>query len=128
MHPHSAPSAADVDSHTLKQWLHDGREIALLDVREHGQYGEAHLFYAAPVPYSRLEIDIVRLAPRRDVRVVVYDNGGGDTTAERAARALAALGYRHVHRLAGGIAQWQQDGYAAFAGVNVPRKTGAATI
>ena len=72
MHPHSAPSAADVDSHTLKQWLHDGREIALLDVREHGQYGEAHLFYAAPVPYSRLEIDIVRLAPRRDVRVVVY--------------------------------------------------------
>ena len=123
MHPHSAPSAADVDSHTLKQWLHDGREIALLDVREHGQYGEAHLFYAAPVPYSRLEIDIVRLAPRRDVRVVVYDNGGGDTTAERAARALAALGYRHVHRLAGGIAQWQQDGYAAFAGVNVPSKT-----
>ena len=90
MHPHSAPSAADVDSHTLKQWLHDGREIALLDVREHGQYGEAHLFYAAPVPYSR----------------VVYDNGGGDTTAERAARALAALGYRQVHRLAGGIAQW----------------------
>ena len=84
--------SASVDSHTLKQWLHDGGEIALLDVREHGQYGESHLFYAAPVPYSRLEIDIVRLAPRRGVRVVVYDNGGDDDTAARAARALAALG------------------------------------
>ncbi|WMD19258.1 rhodanese-like domain-containing protein [Achromobacter seleniivolatilans] len=114
---------ATIDSHTLKQWLHDGREIALLDVREHGQYGESHLFYAAPVPYSRIEVDIVRLAPRRDVRVVVYDNGGLDDTAARAARALAALGYTQVHGLAGGIAQWQQDGYAAFAGVNVPSKT-----
>lgn len=116
-------SHADVDSHMLKQWLHDGHEIALLDVREHGQYGESHLFYAAPVPYSRLEVDIVRLAPRRNVRVVVYDEGDDDHTAARAARALAALGYSNVHRLEGGIAQWQRDGYAAFAGVNVPSKT-----
>ncbi len=114
---------ADVDSHTLKQWLHEGREIALLDVREHGQYGESHLFYAAPVPYSRLEVDIVRLAPRRSGRVVVYDEGGDDDVAARAVRALVALGYTDVHRLKGGIAQWQRDGYAAFAGVNVPSKT-----
>ena len=123
MQPLNEHLCADVDAHTLKQWLHDGREIALLDVREHGQYGEAHLFYAAPVPYSRLEVDIVRLAPRRGVRVVVYDNGGDDDTAAHAARALAALGYGQVHRLAGGIAQWQRDGYAVFAGVNVPSKT-----
>ncbi|WP_454697173.1 rhodanese-like domain-containing protein [Achromobacter aegrifaciens] len=123
MHPTQAETIADVDPHTLKQWLHDGEEIALLDVREHGQYGEGHLFYAAPVPYSRLEVDIVRLAPRRDVRMAVYDEGGADDTAARAAQALAVLGYRNVHRLAGGIAQWQRDGYAVFAGVNVPSKT-----
>lgn len=122
---HSLPdlNTADIDSHTLKRWLHDGSEIALLDVREHGQYGESHLFYAAPVPYSRLEADIVRLAPRRGVRVVVYDEGGADDTAARAARALRDLGYTQVYRLAGGIEQWRQDGYAAFAGVNVPSKT-----
>ncbi|CAB3681124.1 Thiosulfate sulfurtransferase GlpE [Achromobacter deleyi] len=123
MHPHSDLNTADVDSHTLKGWLHDGSEIALLDVREHGQYGESHLFYAAPVPYSRLEADIVRLAPRRGVRVVVYDEGGTDDTAARAAHALRGLGYPQVYRLAGGIAQWLRDGYAAFAGVNVPSKT-----
>ncbi len=123
MHPHSDLNLADVDSHTLKGWLHDGNEIALLDVREHGQYGESHLFYAAPVPYSRLEADIVRLAPRRGVRVVVYDEGGADETAAHAASALRGLGYTQVHRLAGGIEQWRRDGYAAFAGVNVPSKT-----
>ncbi len=123
MHPTQDPSAIDIDPHTLKQWLHDGAEIALLDVREHGQYGEGHLFYAAPVPYSRLEVDIVRLAPRRDVRIALYDNGGADDTAARAAQALTALGYCNVHRLSGGIAQWQRDGYAVFAGVNVPSKT-----
>ena len=41
----------------LKSALHDGNEIALLDVREHGQYGESHLFYATSLPYSRLERD-----------------------------------------------------------------------
>lgn len=123
MHSPSHPTLADIDSHTLKGWLHDGDEIALLDVREHGQYGESHLFYAAPVPFSRLEADIVRLAPRRDVRLVVYDAGAEDDVALRAASALRALGYTRVYRLAGGIAQWQRDGYATFAGVNVPSKT-----
>src|SRR2546427_7434085 len=42
--PHAM--TASIDAHTLKSWLHDGQEIALLDVREHGQYGESHLFYA----------------------------------------------------------------------------------
>src|SRR5258708_28968120 len=39
-----------------------------LDVREHGQYGESHLFYATPLPNSRLELDVPRLVPRRQVR------------------------------------------------------------
>jgi hypothetical protein len=55
-----------IDPKTLKSWLHDGGEIALLDVREHGQYGEAHLFYGTPLPFSRLELDAPRLVPRRE--------------------------------------------------------------
>ena len=74
-----------VTAQTLKAWLHDGAEIALFDVREHGQYGEAHLFYAVPLPYSRLEIDVPRLAPRRAVRMVVYDDNDG--VAARAAES-----------------------------------------
>ena len=116
---------ARVDSTTLKAWLHDGQEIALLDVREHGQYGEAHLFYATPLPFSRLELDIARLVPRKRTRVVVYDSGAPDTArvAERAAQRLQALGYDHVSVLAGGTQAWRAAGYVLFAGVNLPSKT-----
>jgi rhodanese-related sulfurtransferase len=109
----------------LKSWLHDGEEIALLDVREHGQYGEAHLFHATPLPYSRLELEVRRLVPRLDVRTVVYDDGGEDGAgvALRAAARLSALGYRRVRVLDGGAQGWQAAGYVLFAGVNLPSKT-----
>ncbi|MBB4224138.1 rhodanese-like domain-containing protein [Variovorax guangxiensis] len=112
-----------IDPKTLKSWLHDGGEIALLDVREHGQYGEAHLFYGIPLPFSRLEIDAPRLVPRRGVRTVVYDEGDGGEVAERAAARLAALGYTDVHVLQGGARAWKAAGYVLFAGVNLPSKT-----
>jgi len=111
-----------IDPKTLKSWLHDGGEIALLDVREHGQYGEAHLFYGIPLPFSRLELDAPRLVPRRGVRVVAYDDGDSDV-AECAARRLAVLGYTDVHVLQGGTRAWKAAGHALFAGVNLPSKT-----
>ena len=62
---------AYIDSPTLKAWLSDGREIALLDVREHGQYGEGHLFFAVPLPYSRFELGLPALVPNPAVRLVL---------------------------------------------------------
>ena len=110
---------------TLKSWLHDGQEIAVLDVREHGQYGESHLFYGTPLPFSRLELDVPRLVPRKQVRVVVYDSGEADTAnvATRAAARLQALGYPQVWVLEGGTKAWKAAGYELFAGVNLPSKT-----
>ncbi len=111
-----------VDAATLKTWLHDGEEIALFDVREHGQYGQSHLFYGIPLPYSRLELDAARLAPRQSVRLVVYDDDGSGA-APLAAQRFTALGYSDVQVLKGGTAGWQAAGFALFAGVNVPSKT-----
>lgn len=110
-----------MDALTLKRWLHDGREIAFFDVREHGQYGEGHPFYAVPLPYSRLELELERLAPRRDVRMVLMDDGDG-VAAQAAARA-AVLGYTDIHTLDGGAPAWRAAGLQLFAGVNVPSKT-----
>ena len=114
-----------VSASLLKSWLHDGQEIALFDVREAGQYGESHLFYATPLPYSRLELEVTRLAPRKQVRMVVYDGGelASVGVAERAAARLAALGYGQVAVLLGGAKAWRSAGYTLFAGVNLPSKT-----
>lgn len=111
-----------VSPHTLQTWLHDGAEIALFDVREHGHYGAVHLFYGVSLPYSRLEIEVGRLAPNPNVRLVVYDENG-DGVAPRALERLRALGYRQVWRLAGGLQGWRGAGFEVFAGVNVPSKT-----
>lgn len=105
----------------LQQWLFDGQEIALFDVREHGQYGEAHLFFGVNLPYSRLELEVRRLAPNPQVRLVIYDQDGGDVAA-RSAQRLQALGYERVHVLEGGANGWQAAGFQLFAGVHVPSK------
>jgi rhodanese-related sulfurtransferase len=105
----------------LKSMLHDGGELALLDVREAGQFGESHLLFATPLPYSRLELDVVALVPRKSARVVLCDDGSANT-AGLAARRLQAMGYTDITLLAGGTPAWAAAGYALFKGVNVPSK------
>ncbi|MGN6702018.1 MAG: rhodanese-like domain-containing protein, partial [Burkholderiaceae bacterium] len=72
----TASDIRHVDARELKTWIHDEAELALLDVREHGQYGENHLFFAVPLPYSRLELDVARLVPNPRTRIVIYGDAG----------------------------------------------------
>ncbi len=110
-----------VDAKSVKAWLTDTRELAFLDVREYGQYGEGHPFHSTSVPFSRFEPEIVHLVPNINVRIVLFD--AGDGVAQRAAAAAERLGYRNISVLAGGADGWSQAGYTLFAGVNVPSKT-----
>src|SRR5262245_8936242 len=111
----------------LKAMLQDGREIALLDVREAGQFGESHLLFATPLPYSRLELDAGALVPRKSTRVVLCDDGSSGVAA-LAARRLEALGYADVAVLEGGTTGWATAGYGLFKGVNVPSKLFAELV
>jgi rhodanese-related sulfurtransferase len=113
--------AAFVDASIVRAWLNDEAEIALLDVREAGQFGEGHPFFAISLPYSRLEIDGPRLVPRPDTRIVLLDDGEG--IAVLAARRLSALGYTNVSVLRDGVRGWLAAGYTLFKGVNLPSKT-----
>ena len=105
---------------TLKAWLRDGQELAILDAREEGEFGASHLFWAVPCPLSQAELRAPRLLPRRGVRVVCTD--GGEGLAARLAAVLAGLGCTDVHVLEGGTPAWQAAGYELFSGVNVPSK------
>ena len=110
-----------ISASELKPLLTAGDEIALLDVREHGQYGEGHPFFSIPFPYSRLEALAADLLPCKLTRIVVFDDADG--VAAKAAKALVALGYRNVAELEGGAPAWAAAGYTLYKGVNVISKT-----
>ena len=120
------PNPNSVDVATLREWLGDGGEIAFLDVREEGQHGAGHPLLAVSLPYSRLEIDVFRLVPRRSCRVVLIDDGDG--VADRAARRLGGLGYSAVHVVPGGVPAWEAAGHPLFPSTNVPSKAFAEIV
>lgn len=111
---------------TLKVWLHDGGEIALLDAREEVPFDLRHLLMAACVPLSRLEMIVAETVPRRSARVVWCDDGEG--LAMRAAARMAALGYTDVSVVEGGVSAWEAAGYRTYSGVNVPSKAFAEVV
>src|SRR6266567_6340996 len=108
--------ARALDARALRAILLDGKELALLDVREERIFSESHLLFARSVPLSRLELRMARLVPRLTTRIVLVD--AADGLAERAAGVLAEAGYTDLHILAGGIAGWEAAGYELFSGVN----------
>ncbi len=115
-----------IDAARLKQWLHDGGEIALLDAREEVPFDASHLLMAACLPLSRLEMLVDEMVPRRSTRVVWCDDGEG--LAERAATRMAGLGYTDLSVLAGGIAAWEVAGFRLYSGVHVPSKAFAEVV
>jgi rhodanese-related sulfurtransferase len=112
--------AKPVDPQTVKAMLFDGRELALIDLREELIFSRSHLLWARSVPLSRLELRFGSLVPRRGTRIVLCDEGDG--LVERAAKVLAAAGYSDLSYLQGGIAAWEKAGFELFSGVNVPSK------
>ena len=105
---------------TLRRWIGDGAELALLDAREEGEFGASHLFWAVPCPFSQREIRARALLPRKSVRLVCLDDGRG--VAEALAAWLVADGFTDVSVLDGGTKAWATAGGELFSGINVPSK------
>lgn len=99
------------------------REILLVDLREEDPYAKGHPLWAANFPFGRLELDLPRRVPRRDVAIVLYGRDEDRDLAPIAAERLRGWGYGNVHLLAGGLAAWQAAGYETFIDVNVPSKS-----
>src|ERR1700680_4075367 len=78
---------APIDALTLKAAIAGPEEIALIDPREEGLFGKAHLLLAVNIPLSRLELRIGRLVPRKSTRIVLVDDGDG--LSQRAAEKLS---------------------------------------
>ncbi|MGO4104470.1 rhodanese-like domain-containing protein [Leifsonia sp. YAF41] len=92
-----------------------GSTAVVLDVREDGEYAEAHLAGSTHIPMSEF---VNRLAevPREDTLYVLCHAGG------RSAQVTAYLeqqGFDAIN-VAGGISAWQAEGH--------PVETGAALV
>ncbi len=117
----SMPKA--VTASDLKDMIVSGGELALLDLREEGTFGDGHLLFAVPAPLSRFEMIIDGLAPRKNVPVVLCSGGDGDDDLiSRGGERLAGFGYSDVSFLQGGVRGWAEAGFEVFTGVNVPSK------
>ena len=111
----------DIDSSTLRRALHDGDEIAFLDVREQGEFGQCHLFHANNTPLSRIELEVPRLVPRRRNRIMLTSAGMPDL-CEAAAAVLRGLGYTEVRVCPDDPEAWEAAGFTIYSGINVPSK------
>nr|WP_244563784.1 rhodanese-related sulfurtransferase [Ensifer aridi] len=98
------------------------REILLADLREEDPFAKGHPLWAANFPFGRLELDVPRRIPRRDVLIVLYGRDEYRDLAPVAAEKLVSWGYGNVHLLEGGVAAWEAAGYELFIDVNVPSK------
>ena len=109
-----------VSARTAKELIHASTEIAVLDTREYGQFGDGHLLFASNCPYSVLEKRIRRLVPNMATPCLLYD--AGDGVSRKAARRMEEIGYTNILSIDGGAPGWQKAGFPLFAGVNVPTK------
>ena len=110
----------DIAAATLAHLLETGSTLALIDVREHGEYNLAHIPGSSSVPRRQLEARMARLVPVRGVQVVVCDDNG--RRAALAARTLERMGYTRVAVLDGGVNRWASAGLPTEWGMNVPSK------
>jgi rhodanese-related sulfurtransferase len=104
----------------VKSMLTDGKELALIDVREELLYSRNHLLCARSVPLSIIELRFARLVPRKSTRIILVDDGDG--LVERAAAILMNAEYVDISYLDGGVAGWEKAGLITFSGMHVPSK------
>ena len=92
-----------------------GEGVALIDVRESGEWDSGHLPGAKHVPRGYLESRIDAQVPDRSQHVILYCASGQRSAL--AANTLHELGFEHVESMTGGITLWKDRGYP----VDVPK-------
>ena len=109
-----------IDAKALRTAFGDGKELAVIDVREEGVFGRSHLLRGVNIPLSVLELRIRELVPRMATRIVLIDDNDG--LSRRAAAVMSAAGYSDLSILDNGIQGWSDAGFELFSGMNVPSK------
>ena len=105
---------------SLAALIAGGSPHAVLDLRERGAYQRGHIYRTTMLPRRELEFRLPALVPSPGVPIMLVDEDGA--LAALARPTLAAMGYRDVRTLEGGLAAWRAAGRPLVQGVNVHSK------
>ncbi len=96
----------EVKQDELRQWIDQGKDMILIDVREANDHAHSRIENSTNIPRGVLELEIGDTAPDKNRTVVAYCGGGGRSAM--AADVLQQMGYRDVYSLQGGYKQWKE--------------------
>jgi rhodanese-related sulfurtransferase len=116
LHASHLMTTATVTPQQIRTALLLREEIALLDLRHEADFATGHPLFAANMAADRVALEAETRLPRKDVPIILYDNGEGLVPAAR--ESFAKLGYGNVRELAGGLKAWAAAGYELFQDVN----------
>jgi len=97
--------AIDIDPHSVAQWLAQGQQLQLIDVREPYEREAGHIPGSRHIPMLSLSAQASDLDP--GTPVVFYCRVGGRSLM--AAQALRATGLQ-AYSMTGGLLRWAQEG------------------
>lgn len=81
------------------------QQAVVIDLRDKGEYTKGHILDSVNVPFAKLDDEIDRHVDAKDKPLVLVCKLGQHSSA--AGKKLAAKGFSQVHRLKGGIGEWQ---------------------
>jgi rhodanese-related sulfurtransferase len=90
---------------TLRERMKAGERFVLLDLRSAGDFATAHIPGARWLSRGRLDLEITRVVPERNLQIVLYCRRGKE--APLSTTMLRQLGYQQVFVLEGGFDAWK---------------------
>lgn len=93
----------------VKQWLDNGDDMILIDVRERIEWDNGHLPNAIYLGKGIIERDIESVIPDNHTKLVLYCGGGYRSAL--AAATLKDMGYSNVISMDGGYRDWTDNNF-----------------
>ncbi|MBN9299014.1 MAG: hypothetical protein J0I41_18585 [Filimonas sp.] len=89
----------------LQQWLEEGKQIQLLDVREQDEWDICHIAGSLHIPMNDILKHLDTINPNTPTVVICHHGVRSGIVADR----LSIKGYGQLYNLTGGIDMWARQ-------------------
>lgn len=101
----------EIDAKELKNWIDSKKDFQLVDARPK-KYDEGDVIVGAKfLPYDSDEKAITKALPNKNAIIVAYCASSKCPASAYLSDHLIQMGYTHVYKYPGGIADWFDKGY-----------------